>query len=111
MKTNARGHKTCRWPALVTVVLGAGLYIGSYLYISRVSLGYVRDVHGEGCYFAPVSVDTLVRSGRWRVVHEILTVVYYPAWVIDYYLLGGPGRANIPLMDMKGKTGTGVSTV
>lgn len=96
----ADGKGSLRRKIVVVACVAALVYAASYLGLSRYSRSVMREVGGHGFYYVPCSIDCLAKHESLQTLHYGLIVVYYPIWALDYYVLGGPPYACIPLLSL-----------
>jgi hypothetical protein len=80
----------------IFVIVFLVVYVIAYLAISRTSEARARAVGAPGFYYAPVSVDTIATSRKAQWIHHVGIYVFYPIWLVDNCVFGGPEYAAIP---------------
>ena len=72
-------------------------YVGTYYGLTRLDMYLTGDSDGF-CY-----VPTPNHEVRWIwAVHYPLVIVYWPVWILDHSLLGGPHWDYMPDGDFDG---------
>ena len=82
----------------VMLVLLLCFYLISYFFISRHSHSMMQRLGGQGFYYVLCEPDRMMRSEGLQRMHVLLSYIYYPIWLFDYNVLGGPPVAHFPLM-------------
>jgi hypothetical protein len=80
----------------IICVVALAAYVIAYFVISRTSESKVQSVGGVGFYYAPVSMENIVGSRGAQKIHTAGVFIFYPIWLIDNRIFGGPEYAHIP---------------
>lgn len=83
--TNARSLRSTIRDGLIVIVLGGlAIYLGSFLYLSRVAMGKAEEFGMEDYYFTePAWTTEREHTG------QLLCNLYWPLIEIDAYLVSG----------------------
>lgn len=95
-------HRPARARVPVCRLIGFGLaaYVCLYIALSRYSRGLVAKYGIEGFYYVPADPETIARNRTLESLNEYLSVLFYPLWLVDFHLLGGPPMSVPPLMEL-----------
>lgn len=85
------------------IALSALCYVLLYVALSRTSLYINRRDGIRGFFYVPVRAS-MMRSPALEWVHGAASTFFFPVWVVDHRLLGGPWVASVPLFELDGPT-------
>ena len=102
---------TGRRKRIVYVVVAVALvYLASHMALSRYSHAMlVEEYDGGGFYYVPCDPLVLAESETLQGLNFALLCFYYPVWMLDHYVLGGPHWAHIPAMEVDSTPRAGAS--
>ena len=104
---HARRRAGRRWVVAACAVVG--LYVGSYVLLSRCSLGLTREYGMDGFYYVPCDPRAIAESKTLQGVHFALACFYYPVWAVDHFMLGGPYWSHAPDMKVSAPSAGGLA--
>ena len=85
------------------------IYVALYFVLSRLSLRINAKMGVQGFFYVPVSATDMQLATLQRL-HEVGNIVFYPAWLVDYKILGGPVVSAIPLFNLDNSNTNGLAT-
>jgi|GEM_PF-2668075 len=77
------------------IVVLMSTYVLLHCALSRSSLYILRKEGIVGFYYVPCSTQTLVKSKKLEMIHQVASVFFAPAWKLDSFL-GGPSPCSLP---------------
>lgn len=93
-----------RVPAWVAIALGVFVYLTIHFVLSRSSARLVQSEWGiaDAFLYIPGKPSFVAEHETpWLQVHQICRWLFYPAWSLDCYLLGGPKpMTSLPLLEI-----------
>ena len=77
-------------------MVGLAIYVVAYYSLSRSSLNKVSSYGIRGFYYVPCSPEKIFQSKSLCRLHIVGVVFFFPVWIVDHKLLGGPSYAFFP---------------
>jgi hypothetical protein len=66
------------------------LYLCSYVMLSRYGESLANRINLDGFWYVPCDFVTMAESEGLQHLNALLSVVYFPLWLVDYTLFGFP---------------------
>ena len=83
-----------------TVLTILAIYVLLYITITRISLNLNRQIGLSSIYFVPFSALNMDSRLKDRM-HGFGCWFFFPAWLIDRHIFGGPDVASTPLLHLE----------
>ncbi len=86
----------------ITVVTLLLFYVASYFVLSRCGRAIAREYNAEGFLYIPCPWEAYEDSRTLETLHYALVFFYYPIWLVDHHVFGGPYWSYIPMFRIGG---------
>ena len=88
----------------IAVVIFLLFYVASYFVLSRCGRAIAREYNAEGFLYVPCPWEAYEDSRTLETLHYALVAFYYPVWLVDYHVFGGPHWSYVPLYGLSAST-------